>query len=247
MIKKIFFGFVGLLLLTLVIGYFVLNEKLPEGKDFDRADRIAHEMMMAINDSAWQETGAIQWTFRGANQHLWDKKRHFSRVIWKDYEVYVDINKRKGVAFKDGQKIEGKKGEKIVEKAWKHWVNDSFWLNPVSKAFDGGTTRSMVTLKDGREGMMVSYASGGNTPGDAYVWILDDDHMPVSWKMWVSIIPIGGLEVPWTEWTTTATGVKICTLHDAFMDLELGNVKAAHELATLTHGNDPFEILNEIE
>ncbi len=243
MIKKIFFVFVVFIIGGLAFIYFRFNEKLPEGSNQVRADQIAQQMMLAINDSAWQLTGAIQWTFMGKNQHLWDKERHLSRVQWGKYEVFVDINKKQGVAFKNGVKVEGKKGDKLVNKAWKNWVNDSFWLNPVSKAFDDGTTRTLVKLKDGREGLMVSYASGGSTPGDAYVWILDENNLPVSWKMWVSIIPIGGVEVPWSEWETTATGVKICTLHDSFIDLKLEGVKTARSILELTGGTDPFSVL----
>jgi hypothetical protein len=241
--KKFFLILLALLVVGGTVGYFLLNEKLPVGTEMQKADELARDMLAAINDSAWQVTGAVEWNFMGQHEHLWDKDRHLARVRWKENEVFVDLSKVVGIAYKKGEQVTGKKGEKLVQKAWKHWVNDSFWLNPVSKAFDEGTTRSLVTLKDGSQGLMISYSSGGSTPGDSYVWLLDENDRPDAWKMWVSIIPIGGLEVPWDTWTTTTTGVEICTRHNSVMDLKLEGVKTAFALSELTGPEDPFAIL----
>jgi len=241
--KKILLIIVAVLLIGGITGFLVVNEKRPIGADEARADELTRSMMASVNDSAWQATAAVEWTFMDSHHHLWDKDRHIARVQWKEIEVLLDINSITGVARKNGVILSGKKADKLVKKAWKFWANDSFWLNPVSKAFDDGTTRSMVTLKDEREGLMVSYSSGGVTPGDAYVWLLDDQNRPTSWKMWVSIIPIGGIEVPWSEWINTETGAVICNLHDSFMDLELTNIRTAAYLVDLTEGDDPFEEL----
>ena len=241
--KKVLLAIVAILILLLVVGYFIANEKLPEGDRYEEADALAKKMLLAVNDSAWQETGAVSWTFMGSHDHLWDRHRHLARVQWKSYEALVDLNKIDGVVYKDGEALEGKKADKMIRRAWKYWVNDSFWLNPVSKAFDDGVQRSLVDFKDGRTGLRVSYSSGGNTPGDTYVWFLDENALPTSWKMWVSIIPIGGLEVPWNSWITTETGVVICNIHDAAVDLELGEVKTAFTLEELTGGDDPFSAL----
>jgi hypothetical protein len=103
-----------------------------------------------------------------------------------------------------------------------------------------------VTTKNGDEGLMVSYSSGGNTPGDSYVWLLDEDNLPYAWKMWVSIIPIGGLKIPWNGWIKTETGVMICAIHDTkLIDLKMEGVKTAFKLEDLTGGVDPFEVLTQ--
>jgi hypothetical protein len=162
--KKGILLFLVLILMASIIGYTAVNEKLPIGTNPEKADSLAREMLLAINDSAWQATEAVEWNFMGQHQHLWDKKRHFARVQWKKYEVFVDINKQTGVAYKNGVLLEGDENQELVDKAWKFWVNDAFWLNPVSKAFDGGTTRTMVNLKKGQTGLMVSYSSGAIHP-----------------------------------------------------------------------------------
>ena len=58
-------------------------------------------------------------------------------------------------------------------KAYSFFCNDSFWMIAPFKAFDEGVTRTIVMSKEGNQNLLVSYASGGVTPGDSYLWILD--------------------------------------------------------------------------
>ena len=231
----------GILLVGLVIAYFYTNEDRPKGVEGPQAEALAQKMLKAINDEAWQQTGAAGWTFAGKRSLVWDRARQYAKVNWDANEAYVKINSKEGVVFKNGQKVNGEAADELIEEAWKIWVNDAFWLNPVSKAYDPGTSRSLVETEDGRQGLMVEYSSGGDTPGDAYLWFLNEDGLPESWKMWVSIIPVGGMEVSWEDWIVTETGVKIATTHHfAGSDLKITNVKTARDLITLA-GEDIFE------
>ena len=237
-----------IILLILIIGGTILfiSEPRPEGPEGAEADSMARQMFSAVNKTAWDTTGAVSWIFGGSarHEHLWDKDRHLSRVRWDDYEVFVNINPQTGVAFKGGIQLSGEEAAQLVNKAWEFWVNDAFWLNPVVKAFDPGTSRHLITLDDGRTGVMVSYASGGATPGDAYLWIPDENGLPEAWKMWVSIIPIGGLEVKWADWITLPTGAKIATSHTiGSVNIRIEEVKAAATLSELEPGLDPFAVL----
>ena len=81
------------------------------------------------------------------------------------------------------------------------------------KIFDKGTERSIATLKNGKEALLVTYNSGGTTPGDSYLWHLDPTGKPISFQMWVDILPIGGLEASWDDWTTTESGAQLPTFH----------------------------------
>lgn len=241
--KKVLLSLLAIVILVSIFGFVRSNEKLPVGSEPAKADSLANEMLKAVNDAAWKATGAAKWNFMGRHEHIWDKNRNLALVKWKKFEVYVDNNQRKGIAFKNGEQITGEKADKLVQKAWEFWINDSFWLNPVSKAFDEGTTRTLVTTKRGHKGLMVSYSSGGSTPGDSYVWLLDENNLPYAWKMWVSIIPIGGIKVPWNGWITTETGAKICNLHDTkIIDLKLKDVHTAKDIIAL-EGADIFEPL----
>jgi hypothetical protein len=72
--------------------------------------------------------------------------------------------------------------------------------------------RSLVTLTNGREGLLVSYTWCGLKPGDAYLWLTDANGLPTAWQMWVKIIPVSGLEFSWGDWITLLTGAKIATM-----------------------------------
>ena len=246
-VKKVLLGsLVGLVLL--VLGVLVLvksrSKPLPEGQPGERAEALAQAMLAAIDHKSWELTGGVMWNFGGRQEHMWDRQRHFAQVRWDGYEVLVDLSKRTGVAKVNGTRIYGEEAEILVRKAWAHWANDSFWLNPISKIYDEGVSRSYVEMEDGLRGLLVTYASGGVTPGDSYLWVVDENDLPVRWEMWVSIIPIGGFEATWTNWTTLSTGVKVSQTHDLGVAvLELTDIRAGATLSEMVPGDDPFEEL----
>lgn len=238
---KILLITVGALIGIAVIGavgvYLYIHESLPEGTEGEAAEALATNMREAINHSAWEKTGAIQWTFAGARHHVWDRKRNFARVQWEGNDVIINTQEKTGKVLKEGKAIPH---EELIGKAWEVWVNDSFWLNPVSKIFDDGTSRKIVEMEDGNKALLITYSSGGATPGDSYLWILDENNLPKAWKLWVSIIPWGGLEFSWEEWQTLETGVKVSTKHHSFVrDVNLSDIKAAENLSDLME-EDPF-------
>ena len=226
-------------------GFFMANESLPSGEKGAKADSLARKMMVAINDEAWQNTLAISWDFGGRRQLLWDRNRHFTKVTWDENEVLVNINTQTGIVEKKKYN-NTKSDEELIREAWEIWVNDSFWLNPVSKAFDPGTSRQYIKTSEGDDALLVSYASGGATPGDAYMWIVDENGIPKAWKLWVSIVPFGGFRFSWDKWITLPTGVKVSTFHhSSLFDLKLSNIKAATTLEALLGPEDPFAKLGQ--
>lgn len=231
---KIFGLIVAVLAIGLFVGYKVFDMPLPEGEATPEADVMANKMLEAINKPAWDETKTIKWTFRGSRHFVWDKARHLVQVKWDNYEVYINPNTQTGIAFEEGTKLEGRKSEEVVKQAIDNFNNDSFWLNAPAKVFDDGTERSIVKEKDGRVGLMVKYASGGTTPGDSYLWFLDESGLPTSYKMWVSIIPIGGMEVTWEDWKTLSSGAKIAQNHKGSkLEIPITNIESAASLEEL--------------
>lgn len=233
----------GSLVLLGVIAGLIAHKSLPEGKEGPEAEALADKMMAAVNCAAWDTVGAVSWTFAGMNEHLWDKKEHRVRVRWGgNMEALVDINTRTGLAYKDGNALSGDEAEKAVDAAWKYWVNDSYWLNAPCKIRDGGTLRSLVSMEDGSDGLLVTYSQGGATPGDSYLWEMDDTGTPTFVSMWVSIMPIGGFRFGWEGWQDHQ-GAKIATTHEGAFTLVLGDVKTANTATELNGGVDPFAAL----
>ena len=229
--------------------YYKNNESLPKTNPaskieqvYSRADELANKMLQAINIDAWNDINYIQWTFRGKRHFVWDKHSHLVQVSWKQYMVLINPNTSKGIAYDDGELLKGKDADKLVEKAIDAFNNDSFWLNAPAKVFDQGTERSIVE-HDGKDALMVKYISGGSTPGDSYLWILDENGLPLAWKMWVSIIPIGGMKLTWEEWKDF-DGAMLSQFHDGdVFDVRISNIKTGSKLTDLGIEEDLFEDL----
>jgi len=214
------------------------DQPRPSGDEGQDAEDLAAEMEDAVDIVGWARTGAVRWTFNGANEHLWDRQRGLVRVRWDDVEVLLHEGGQSGRAYRNGAEVTGREGFELRVRGNAAWVNDSFWLNPVAKIHDSGVTRSIV----GDDQLLVEYSSGGLTPGDAYLWSVDDDGLPTHWQLWVSILPIGGVEVSWDDWVRLETGARISTSHTgpAGVSFSITDVEGAATLRDLIGSTDPF-------
>ena len=235
----------GVLLIAGFIAALAVHQPLPQGQAGPEADRLARQMLEAIHKDAWDSTHYVRWDFPGGHQYVWDKFRQLVQVEWGGKRVVLRTSNQSGKAWEGGAALQGEAAEKLLKKAWSFFCNDSFWLNALAKAFDPGTARSLVELDGEKKGLLVSYSGGGVTPGDAYLWELDEEGLPARWKMWVSIIPVGGLETSWEEWVTLETGARIATRHKAgFFTVALENVRGGNSLAAIGLSQDPFRSLD---
>lgn len=194
--------------------YFKYNEELPVGITGEPAEQLATKMLNALDYDAYKNTDFIEWTFSKRHHYKWNKAENTCEVYWKAYQVNLDLSDiSKSEAFQNDLKIDENSSKDLIEKAVSYFNNDSFWLVGPYKVFDSGTKRSLVTLDDGSEALLVTYSSGGTTPGDSYLWHLDAAGKPISFQMWVDILPIEGLEASWSDWTTTESGAQLPTFH----------------------------------
>ena len=232
--KKLF-KFIGILLLLLfaaiAVYYFANNEPLPEGKKGKEADALAIKMLNVINNEAFENTEILEWSFRDVHFYKWYKQENIVEVSWDSNKVILHTNdSSKSEVFVASKKVENKE---LLKKATALFNNDSFWLLAPYKIFDAGTERRIVSY-DGKDALLITYTSGGTTPGDSYLWILDENYVPTSFKMWVSIIPIGGISGTWSDWKNTAAGIKLPTEHTLSifgMKIDMGDVKAYNKKA----------------
>lgn len=231
MIKKIGLSLLSIVLLLLIAFltlYIIYNEDLPQGTQSKAADQLAERMLETLNDSAYKTTRFIEWNFAGNHAYKWNKKNKQVEIKWEYYTVNLNtVYTDSSLVYENGTEITGTERTELIEKAVGFFNNDSFWLVAPYKVFDAGTERRIVTLEDGTKGLLVSYTSGGSTPGDSYLWIFDEKGFPKEFKMWVNILPIGGLTATWEGWKKTDGGAFLPTSHKfMFLTIDLGNVKA---------------------
>jgi len=229
LLTRIFGIFLLFVLLTVGFIFFVKNEPLPQATPSEEADILANKMLVALGHEAYRNTRYLEWSYRNGNhQYLWDKTMGLVDVSWDETVVHLNLNSPdQSKVVKDENALDGDEKIELVKKALRYFNNDSFWLVGPFKVFDEGTTRSIVTTEDGKTRLLVTYTKGGDTPGDSYLWLLDDSGIPESFKMWVQILPLKGQEASWEGWHRMETGVLLPQLHRIGpLKLDMGTVKA---------------------
>lgn len=232
---------VGLLLLVVVISSLVMHQPRPSGETGEKADLLAWQMLDAVNKEAWDTTRYLGWTFMGMHDFQWDRRGNLVDVRWKANRVLLYTPNQKGIAWVEGKRVEGEKAEKLVRQAWNYFCNDSFWLVAFEKVFDPGTKRAIVHQKDGSQGLLVTYTAGGVTPGDSYLWLLEKGGRPKAWKMWVSVLPIGGIRFSWENWTQLPTGAWVASDHSHSLgNVALTNIRGGTIIDHISPAENPF-------
>jgi hypothetical protein len=227
---KILLGVILTLVVVLLCLFFIYDEKLPEGKQSVEADELASKMLKAVHHEAYKQTRYLEWTFVDQHHYNWDKKQQLVAVEWDDITVHLNIqNPDSSTVLVNDVEVNDDSRSEIIETAIGYFNNDSFWLSAPQKIFDPGTERRIVLLENGDKALLVSYTSGGNTPGDSYLWLLNESGLPYAFKMWVSVIPIGGIKATWGSWKTAESGALLPSNHKLlFLDITMGEVKASN-------------------
>lgn len=213
----------------LLFGFMYLryNEDLPTGQQGSDADQLATHMLQALNEEAYLNTDYLEWTFMDRHHYKWYKSDKTCEVYWDDFTVILDLeNNNNSKVFVAEQEYNGIEKQDYVLKAESYFNNDSFWLVAPYKVFDPNVERRLVKTEDHKDALLVTFTSGGSTPGDSYLWHLDETGKPKSFQIWASVLPIDGLEATWDQWTTTESGAQLPNFHKLlFMGMEMGEVK----------------------
>lgn len=241
---KIFLKWFVLILLFLFLGLWiaikVFSEKMPEVNPTTAADELAVKMMNVLGKEGWDTLIFLQWSFKDRHHYLWNKQENAAIIMWKDKKVIMNLNDQSGRAWIKDKELLGKDKDPLLKTAWKYWCNDSFWMFAPFKLMDPGTVRTMVDIPNkGSKGLMVTYQSGGVTPGDSYLWILNENNEPTGVKMWASILPLKGLYFSWENWLTLPEGVRLSTLHHSrFVSNKITNVKSGKYISEFGYDID---------
>ena len=236
--KKVLKFTICLFLIFFII-FLILDKPLPSGEEGTRAENLADKIQKAINKDAWDTTNFVKWTFIGRHHYLWDRQRHLVEVKWGDYTVLLNPNTITGQVFIDD--VKQKNDANIIQKAYASFTNDAFWLNAFTQFYNGNTELRFVEMEGSNSGLLVTYFDGGVTPGDSYLWIVDENGMPNSWQMWVSIFPLGGIQVSWEDWIALPNGPMVAQSHRVGpLNIEISNVKVFQSWAEEDYTEDPF-------
>ncbi len=213
----LFFGFI----------YLKYDEDLPTGIQGKSADILATKMLENLDYKSYKNTDYIEWTFKNRQHYKWYKSADSCEVQWSDFKIMLNFKKRSdSKVYVLNQEYNGIEKQNYINKAEAYFNNDSFWLVAPYKVFDKGVERRLVKTKNQKEALLVTYTSGGSTPGDSYLWHLNKSGKPKRFQMWVDILPIGGLEASWNDWTITESGAQLPIFHKLlFLGLELTNIK----------------------
>jgi hypothetical protein len=223
-----------------LILFLMYDEPIPEGEKGSSAERLAQKMLTRIDLKGWEETNYVEWTFMGMHHFMWDRQRHLVEVKWSNYRVLLNPNTLKGTVYYKQSLVEEGQDE-LLQTAYGYFTNDAFWLNAFTQIQQKDTELKYVALENDQDGLLVTYFSGGVTPGDSYLWILDQTGLPVAWKMWVSVLPIGGLKVRWEDWDTLETGAMYAKSHKSGpFNVSITNFRSYQSWKNGGFSKDPF-------
>lgn len=238
-----------ILIICLGIGAFVavkvMSDKLPEASPSQEADALADAVMRGLGKAAFDTIPYLSWEFfRPGQKYFWDKKQNNVVIEWGDNKVVMNLDSQMARSSVAGVAQEGAAHEKLKQKAWSNWCNDSFWLIAPFKMKDRGTVRKLVPIENSsNKGLLVEYVSGGVTPGDSYLWEIGPDNKPVSWKMWTKILPVKGMLSPWSGWENHM-GAQLSTKHAILgKEVVMKDVKSGNDWSEFGYKSDPFKEL----
>jgi hypothetical protein len=234
-----FYSIAGLAVLIIAV-VILASKSLPEGREGVEAELLTDKMLAAINLPAWESLRYVKWSYRNEQHYVWDRWYNLAEIKYRDNRILLNLNTLEGRAWDGDENLEGAEKRELLQEAWEYWCNDSFWFNPIVKLRDEGVERKIVDLGEEGDGLLVTYTQGGITPGDSYLWILDDDGLPKAWRLWVSSLPVKGLKLSWGEWTDL-DGAKISQSHRIGpVEIKLTNIASGDHHSELGLSADPF-------
>ena len=211
---KKFFKILGISILVIIVSLSIvgwwMSEDLPAGKTGAEADQLAEKKLKSVNHEAYQNTDVLSWNFAGLHDYEWHKSENFVIVTFDENKIRLDLNNYSKSEVLAPNSISEERRNILIEESIKYFNNDSYWLVAPHKVMDENVERKLVNYKN-ENALLVTFESGGTTPGDSYLWILDKNYRPKAFKMWVSIIPVGGLKAKWKNWKTTKTDILMST------------------------------------
>ena len=186
------------------------NVKGSDAKAIEIADRA---MAAMGGRKAWDETRYLSWKFfapqPAGRTHVWDKWTGNLRFQSGATLTLMNINTKRGKAWKDGKPVEDKAElDKLLQQGYEAWVNDSYWLFMPYKLKDSGVTlkyKGEGTTEDGKAAdlLQLTFEGVGVTPQNKYdVWVDKGTGMVTQWAYYLNNTDAEPkFKTPWANWT----------------------------------------------
>jgi len=166
------------------------------------AVKIADQVMKALGgQKRWDALPGLRWSYgssindtvRSSRRHAWDKRTGWHRVegTTRAGVAFIFIHKvgtGEGLAWMNGNPIEGDSLQKLIKRANSLWINDTYWMLMPYKLRDPGVTLGLAsdTTVNGStyDRLALSFDNVGDTPGDHYwVYVNRETHRVERWDM----------------------------------------------------------------
>ena len=188
---------------ALILGACARNASQNSNGSDPRAVAIADQVMTALGGKKqWDSLPGLRWTFgamqgdsvRSARRHAWDKMTGRHRVdgvnrLGQSFTLIHTLgDSTSGMAWVNGNPIEGDSLKKLIRRANALWINDTYWMLMPYKLRDPGVTLKYAgdTTMAGfaYDRLALSFSNVGLTPGDRYwVYVNRADHRVERWEM----------------------------------------------------------------
>lgn len=165
---------------------------VPTRADFQlttQADSVAMAAYEALGGpEAWASVPYIRFDFAagqdGGRQliasHLWNRMTGEYRVEWRrgadsTYVVLFNVNTQEGQAYLNGEPVPAEQNSDLLQRAYRRFINDTYWMLMPVKMLDPGVQRTYVPDSSDADTDVIrlSFESVGLTPGDQY-WVYVD-------------------------------------------------------------------------
>ncbi len=181
---------------------------LPKGQPGEAAEQFTQRILAAADYEKWKATSAVTFVFRGDDRVFWDKKRKLVEIQFKKNLVQFSEVTGKSICFEGERRVTDECGE-LTAAAVKRFYNHTYWLNP---AFHIDTPNAVRAIAEENK-LLVTFKSGGATPGDSYLFTTDEEGKLSEMRMWVSTLPLKGARATFSNYQKTSTGVRVALDH----------------------------------
>ncbi|QXD13750.1 hypothetical protein GQ464_009710 [Rhodocaloribacter litoris] len=154
------------------------------------ADSVAMRVYEAMGGpEAWARLRYLGFEFafqpeggerRPGRKHFWDRHTGAYRLEWTPggdttYVALFDVDTRDGTVYRNGAPVDSAEAHRLLQTAYRSFINDTYWLLMPVKLFDPGVNRLHVpdSSDAGTDVLRLTFGPVGLTPGDTY-WVYVD-------------------------------------------------------------------------